>query len=254
MGRKAFAMAFLRCDVMSKELEMQTSLCVVLPDEGALKDAPVVYLLHGLSDNCSCWQRYTAAENYAREYGAVLVMPEVQRSFYTDMAQGLRYFSYVHDELPALCARMFGVTNDPAKTYVMGLSMGGYGALKCALTSPERYAGCAAFSAVTDLRAAMADPGHDEHFMREMTAVFGGPLPEKDDIFLLAKDCAAHKKALPLFLACGEQDALYPVNEKLRDTLRRAEWPLEWRSWAGIHDWYFWNEALRQALAYFLGK
>ena len=33
----------------------------------------------------------------------------------------------------------------------------GYGALKCALTSPERYAGCAAFSAVTDLRAAMAD-------------------------------------------------------------------------------------------------
>ena len=74
---------------------MNTSLEVVLPDGGKLRDAPVVYLLHGLSDNCTGWTRYTAIERYARDKGAAVVMPEVQRSFYTDMALAVDYFTYV---------------------------------------------------------------------------------------------------------------------------------------------------------------
>ncbi len=248
-------MAFLHCDVKSKELDMQTSLCVVLPDEGEIAKAPVVYLLHGLSDNCSCWQRYTGVENYARDHGAVVVMPEVQRSFYADMAQGLRYFSYVHDELPALCAHLFGVSNDPAKTYVMGLSMGGYGALKCALTTPERYAGCAAFSAVADLAAALASPDHTDAFRGEAAAIFGtGALPAEDDLYALLAACEAKGKKLPIFQACGEQDFLFEMNEKLHDRFEQGGWAPAWRSWPGIHDWYFWDAAVRQALDYFLGK
>ena len=102
-------MAHLRCDMTSESLGMNTSLEVILPDKGKLKDAPVVYLLHGLSDNCSGWSRYTAVERYARDCGAAVVMPEVQRSFYTDMALGPRYFTYVSQELPRLCARFFGL-------------------------------------------------------------------------------------------------------------------------------------------------
>ncbi len=144
-------MAHLRCDVYSAILGMSTSLEVILPDEGRLKDAPVIYLLHGLSDNCTGWCRYTAVERYARNRGAAVIMPEVQRSFYMDMAMGLDYFTYVQQELPQICGRMFGLTARREKNFIMGLSMGGYGALKCALANPRQYAGCAAFSAVIEV-------------------------------------------------------------------------------------------------------
>lgn len=145
-------MAFLNCEVFSKTLNMATALRVILPDEGELGAANTVYLLHGLSDNSSGWTRYTAVEQYARERGLAVVMPEVQRSFYADMAAGLDYFGYVAVELPAMCERMFGLPHERTKRYVMGLSMGGYGALKCALTYPERYAGVGSFSGVVDIR------------------------------------------------------------------------------------------------------
>ena len=113
-------MAFLNCEVFSKTLNMATALRVILPDEGELGAANTVYLLHGLSDNSSGWTRYTAVEQYARERGLAVVMPEVQRSFYADMAAGLDYFGYVAVELPAMCERMFGLPHERTKRYVMG--------------------------------------------------------------------------------------------------------------------------------------
>ena len=69
-------MALLRVDVISKALDMATSFMAVLPDEGDLQKTRVVYLLHGLTDNCSGWTRYTSCERYAREHGVALIMPE----------------------------------------------------------------------------------------------------------------------------------------------------------------------------------
>ena len=138
----------------------------------------MVYLLHGLTDNCTGWHRFSRVEAYARAKGAALVMPEVQRSFYTDMQAGGAYYTYVSEELPRFCEGLFRLSSRPRQRYVMGLSMGGYGALKCALRAPERYAGCAAFSAVTDvndyLEQRRADPGP---LGREAAALFGPGRP-----------------------------------------------------------------------------
>ena len=100
-------MTFIRADFHSKELNMSTSAQVLLPDDRALSRVRVVYLLHGLSDNCTGWLRRTAVERYAQEYGVAVVMPEVQRSFYTDMQYGVNYFSYVYKELPEIMHRLF---------------------------------------------------------------------------------------------------------------------------------------------------
>lgn len=102
-------MALLRVDVISKALDMATSFMAVLPDEGNLQKTRVVYLLHGLTDNCTGWTRYTSCERYAREHGVALIMPEVQRSFYIDGVHGLKYFTYVSQELPQMVHRMFGL-------------------------------------------------------------------------------------------------------------------------------------------------
>ena len=145
-------MAFLRCEIASESLRMATAVDVILPDKGDLSEVKTLYLLHGLTDDCTGWTRYTAVERYARERGLAVVLPEVQRSFYTDMAYGLPYFTYVSEELPAVCRRMFGLGAAREQNYIFGLSMGGYGAMKCALTYPGRYAGAASFSGVCDLR------------------------------------------------------------------------------------------------------
>ena len=131
-------MALLKVEYSSKSLEMATSFQVVLPDEGDLGQAKVVYLLHGLSDNCTGWTRYTSCERYARERGLALVIPEVQRSFYIDGVHGLPYFTYVSQELPQAVHRMFGLSLEREQNYVMGLSFITEGAIPFAAQDPLR--------------------------------------------------------------------------------------------------------------------
>ncbi len=246
-------MAFFRCDLMSESLGMTTSVLVTMPDTDDLDTAPIIYLLHGLTDNCTGWARYTQAEHLARTHSAILIMPEVQRSFYTDMACRPKYFTYVNQELQAMVRRFFGIQPNPARTYIMGLSMGGYGALKCALTAPQQYAGAAGFSSVADIKAKLPT------FSRwhEDQALFSdGVVPPEDDLFALATRFAdgTQKGRMPeIFLACGQQDGLFADNLRLRDHLRGMDWPLTWYEAPGDHNWFFWNDALTRAMEHFLG-
>lgn len=240
-------MAHLRCDIRSDVMGMTTSLEVVLPDQGRLKDAPVVYLLHGLSDNCSNWSRFTSVERYAEEKGAAVIMPEVQRSFYADMALGIDYFTYIREELPQICSRLFGLSTRREKNYVMGLSMGGYGALKCALTAPRQYAGCAAFSSAADIEKRI--PHAAGRMARELQAILGtdGKVPPEASLYaLLQKRKGAQ---LPrFFLTCGEQDALYQENVRFAEALHQKGAAVRFEHWAGDHCWAVWDKSLALAL------
>ena len=120
-------MAFLSTDIYSSVLNMDTHINVILPHDKTATDEPakVLYLLHGLSDDCSKWTRFTAIERKISGKNLAVVMPEVQRSFYTDMRYGLNYFSFVAYELPKLCQKMFNVSNKREDNFIAGLSMGG---------------------------------------------------------------------------------------------------------------------------------
>lgn len=241
-------MALLRVEYSSKVLEMNTSFQVFLPDEGTLSEAKVVYLLHGLTDNCTGWTRYSCCERYARERGVVLVIPEVQRSFYIDGVYGLHYFTYVARELPAVCQRMFGLSSRREQNFVMGLSMGGYGALKCALTYPEQYAGCGSFSGVTDLEAFMQRSALPMH-QKEFTALLGpehtvGP---ENDLSALA---ASVQSAPAIYLSCGEEDVHYPMNCRFSQQLSRLGIAHRFDHRTGNHTWDFWDRSLQDCFDY----
>ncbi len=243
-------MALLRVEYSSKALEMNTSFQVFLPDEGELKDKKVVYLLHGLTDNCTGWTRYSSCERYARERDVALVLPEVQRSFYIDGVYGLNYFTYVSQELPQVAHRMFGLSLEKEKSYIMGLSMGGYGALKCALTYPENYAGCGSFSGVTDLKLYAASPAISLK-PREFTSLLGpghevGP---ENDLFHLAK---TSKHLPPIYLSCGEQDAHYAANNSFAALLAELGVTYRYDHREGNHSWDFWDQSIQDCLDYLL--
>lgn len=240
-------MNYFRCEFSSKTLEMCTPFIVLLPEEVPAAQTPVIYLLHGLSDNCTGWTRFTSVERYAREHVCAVVMPEVQRSFYADMALGLRYFEYISQELPGFCRRTFGLPAEREKNFVMGLSMGGYGALKCALTFPERYAGCGAFSSVTDLAARRARATVSEQ--REFDALYGPgrEVPPESDLYALLEKADA--TALPrFFLTCGDADALLPDNVRMAEALQERDCTVRFETRPGGHEWRLWDWSVAAAM------
>src|SRR5512136_2289478 len=107
-------MALLHIDHVPETVKVNLPLNIILPDPGKMGEIPVarrkvLYLLHGLSDDASAWQRFTSIETVAATYGLVVVMPSVGRSFYTDQPNGPKYFTYLTEELPQYLKDVFGL-------------------------------------------------------------------------------------------------------------------------------------------------
>lgn len=242
-------MALLQCQFYSTAMSMGTCVRVILPDTCDMDQARVLYLLHGLSDDSSIWTRYTSIERYVRGQNIAVIMPEVQRSWYCDMENGLRYFEYVSRELPQLVHKYFGLSLAREKNYIAGLSMGGFGAMKTALTYPERYAGVGSFSGAVDLEAILKVHRSDVQRIQEAVAILGPELaigPENDLKALL-------KKASPLpkiYLSCGEEDFLYDVNQQMHRYLDSLDIPHGYDHRPGDHNWDFWDQSIRDFLEY----
>ena len=247
-------MAQVSCSFFSDALEMGTSVSVVLPQAteaqigvaataGENGDLPVLYLLHGLSDDHTAWVRYTSIERYAAEAGVAVVMPAVGRSFYADERHGHRYWTFVSEELPRVMGSFFRFSQRREDTFVAGLSMGGYGALKLALTHPDRYAAAASLSGGLDVVGVSRFPERRELFDR----VFGGIPDPDDDLFTLlaATDGAALP---PLHLSCGTEDKLLPMSRRFADeaAAKGASVTTDFRP--GDHEWGLWDAVIREVI------
>ena len=90
-------MAVIHGNFYSKTLENGVQIEIALPEpirDGAKEPLPVLYLLHGNSDDATVWQRRTSIERYADQYGMAVVMPGVQRgSAYTDQVNGEAWYT-----------------------------------------------------------------------------------------------------------------------------------------------------------------
>ncbi|GGM21946.1 alpha/beta hydrolase [Dactylosporangium sucinum] len=240
-------MALLRCDFFSDVLCFGTSMTVLLPETGT--DFPTLYLLHGLTDDDTAWTRYTSVERYAADRGVAVVMPQVHRSFYTDEVWGRPYWTFVAEELPHTARRLFRLSGRREDTFVAGLSMGGYGALKLALRHPERFAAAAALSGVLDLatRIPTLDRPVDPRMWQR---IFGDPaaVPGSDDDLFHLLGSVAEPPAL--YVACGTEDPLYPGNVAFRDACAARGVPLTDDFGPGAHDWAYWDARIRDVLAW----
>src|SRR5512136_609300 len=126
-------MALIHLDHVPESVKVNLPLNIILPDPGkmggvAVAKRKVLYLLHGLGEDASAWQRYTCIETLAAAYGLVVVMPSAGRSFYTDQPNGQKYFTYLTSELPRYLKEVFGLAPAREDTFIAGNSMGGYGA------------------------------------------------------------------------------------------------------------------------------
>jgi putative tributyrin esterase len=258
----------LRGQIYSKAIEMQTGITVLIPTAAlGKKQHKVAYLLHGLYGSSGDWLDYTMLPIYAEKYDIVFVMPEVARSFYTDMVHGQKFFSYVSEELPEICGNVFHLSSYREDTLVAGASMGGYGALKCAFTRPERYGYCAAISsACLFLKEGLdyqrengmseeLEKRHGKQLLKDFESIFGPDLVWKpeNEVLELVRTCNAKFAKPKLYLACGKDDYLYQDNRRFVSAIDSMRYPFAFEEWKGSHDWYFFNAALEKALIHFFG-
>ncbi|AEI39583.1 alpha/beta hydrolase [Paenibacillus mucilaginosus] len=253
-------MAFIDCHFFSDTLGISSSMYVILPQaaQGQIgMDAvgrngrhPVLFLLHGLSDDHTIWMRRTSIERYAASLGLAVVMPNVHRSFYTDMAQGGRYFTFVSEELPALARSFFPLAEEAERTFVAGLSMGGYGAMKLALTRPDRFGAAASLSGALDAE----DCARTLLVPEETARIFGSAdaVPGSgSDLFHLASRLAASGGPRPkLYQCCGTEDFLYGSNIRFRDHCRTLGIELTYEEEPGTHEWGYWDRKIQSVLGW----
>jgi len=249
-------MARMTVDLFSDVLEAGTSVTVVWPQvtehqvgvsggDASVNDGPpVLYLLHGMSDDHSAWTRNTSLERYAVAAGVAVVMPAVHRSFYTDELHGHRYWTFLSEELPQLVGSMFRVSTRREDTFVAGLSMGGYGALKWALRGPEVFAGAASMSGALDVAELVRDPERGPELGGR---VFGPQPAAEDDLFALLR--GADVAALPrLHVSCGTEDHLVDHNRRFAAVAEQVGADLTTDFRPGEHEWGFWDAEIRTVL------
>lgn len=249
-------MIFTDFHFYSETLGIQTAVYILLPDKAVLKQSdkplPVLYLLHGLSDDHTMWMRQTRLEQYARRYRVAIVMPAVNRSFYMDMAHGAKYDSFIAQELPALVESYFPVSQQREDRFAAGLSMGGYGALKLGLSRPGRYAAVASFSGALRVEDSYdARSGKSDEFLRELDDAFGGEQALHNghgNLSALAKRLAETPEKSPrIYISCGTEDFLFETNERfVRDFGKLL--PIEYHTEPGAHTWDFWDKHIERVL------
>lgn len=259
-------MAFIHLNFFSSALQANTdvNICIPTPNSDELmndKDTSyfkddhmfqVLYLLHGAFGDYSDWARLTSIERYAQEYKIAVVMPSAANSFYTNMRYGVNYLTYLTDELPAFLNSLFPFSSRREDNFTAGLSMGGYGAWKVALTKPSHYAACASLSGALDIDAVRTQAKQGEINGPFNWNAINGDEPfagSPDDLFALIQNHKAQNIQLPeLFMSCGKEDFIYPVNELADERLRKLDVKYTYERHSGVHDWEYWDTHIQRVL------
>ncbi|MBQ9770330.1 MAG: esterase family protein [Lentisphaeria bacterium] len=249
-------MALIKCDFYSETLGISTEFAAILPQNTTTQigmdgkessgKPPVLYLLHGMSDDHTIWGRRTSIERYVAALGIAVIMPCGARSFYRNCNPQMRYWDFLSQELPELVKKFFNVSDRREDTYVAGLSMGGYGAFKLAFNQPERFAAAASFSGSFENRWLEECNPTEYHYIFGNREDLTGT---EDDLLGKAKALAGSGKEMPrLYMGCGTEDFLYDVNVEYRDKLQAMGYDLTYRERPGVHSWDFWDVEIQTAL------
>jgi len=250
-------MALIDCKFHSHALEMAASIQVVVPEPPPDADFsrvqpprryPCLYLLHGMSDDETIWQRRTSVERYVEGMPLVVVMPNAHRSFYTDMHAGHRYGTFMTAELPRLVEALFPVSDRRENRFVAGLSMGGYGAFRLALRHPEIYAAAASLSGALDAARLLRENGRPEfHDIFGNADAFSG---SDNDLFALATGVARSRPVPHLFQWCGTEDWLLEDNRRFHEHAKSIGLEIAYRESPGGHEWACWDTQIQRVLSW----
>lgn len=246
-------MAVMKIEYHSEVLDMSRQVNVLYPDRNRVpnpadKDIPVLYLLHGMGGNQDSWLNRSTIERLVRYTNLIVVMVNTDKGWYTNTSYGMNYFDAIAIELPEILKRFFpNMSSKREKTFIAGLSMGGYGAFKLALATNR-------FSYAASLSGALAfDFDNPAAESLGSKAYWKGVLGDIDDpqnpnsLLEVLKDS---DKKTKFYAWCGEEDFLFDGHQKAVSDLKEAGLDLEASHGPGKHEWYYWNQQIEKVLAW----
>jgi S-formylglutathione hydrolase FrmB len=258
--------------IQSKILQKDVRYTVYLPYdyETSSRYYPVVYLLHGYTDNDMGWIQFGEANLILDEAIAkqelppmILVMPDGGVSWYiNNFDNSVRYEDFFIEEFIPAVEKQFRIRAEKRYRGISGLSMGGFGSLTLSMRHPDLFSGCAAFSAAVYTKETIIN-FDSERWNRMDAILYGNDLQgEKritehllsySPIYMLDKMDIDKVKSVRIYLDCGDDDRLTVGNSTFHLVLKKLGINHEYRVRDGDHNWSYWRSGLLDGLK-FIGE
>lgn len=257
-------MAIIEVNFISKRLMRVVTFNAIIPvdkfgpqaENAEQKPLKTLYLLHGIFGNYTDWVNGTRIQAWAEANDLAVIMPSGENRFYLDDEKsGELYGEFIGKELVEFTRKLFPLSDKREDTFIAGLSMGGYGAIRNGLKYAENF-GC-----VIGLSAALVhDTWKDadnsapiftfrrsyyETIFGEYDKVKGS---DKDPKALLLKLKEEGRPVPKMYLCCGTEDGLVTANRDFRDFLNENGVDLTYVEGPGKHDWVFWDTYIKKVL------
>ncbi len=211
-------------------------------------------MLHSGGECSSSWVRNSCIEHLSNTYGFMTASIDAMESFYSDMVNGRKYFTYLTNEVMRLVQIRFNSSEKREDNFVIGFSMGAHGAIKAALRWPEKFSACYAMSGAKDqvkmgqLAMELGITAND----KTMTDVFGlieEIYGSENDLLSLSRHLKESGQLSPmLYMSCGTEDYGYQLCREYKNYLDEVGLSNEFYSVPGSHDYVYANAVLEKAI------
>jgi len=264
-------MAIIDVNFYSNKLCRQVTYRAIIPIDGPywekknqeFKPFKTLYLLHGIMGNYIDWTSYTNIALYANKYNIAVIMPSGDNSFYVDQSDANNsYGEYIGEELVNETRKLFPLSTKKEDTFIGGLSMGGYGALRNGLKYAQTFGSIVALSSGLIMDAVIN--AKDEENMGVFNnksyyqSVFGDLTKlkgsDKDIEELVSNILSEHKELPRIYLAIGTEDFLLEPNRKFHQFLINNNIEHTYIEDKGIHDWFFWDKYINKSLSWLVNE
>ncbi|MGE5447498.1 MAG: alpha/beta hydrolase [Bacteroidales bacterium] len=228
---------------------------------------PVLYLLHGYSDDETGWVQFGEVARIADEGVAkgevspvIIVMPNGKVTWYCNDYKMANPWEdmFVKEFIPSI-EKTYRVRVKKEFRAISGLSMGGYGSLMLSMRHPDLFSSCVAFSSGTFTdQEIVAMP--DDNYKMFFGDIFGQDLKGDKRI---SENWKAHSplhliydvpkdklKGIRFYIDCGDDDFLFEGNSQLHIQMRKQDIVHEYRTRQGGHEWGYWRSGLAEGLKF----
>lgn len=259
-------MAIFQVTFLSESLGRTVPLTVILPtDKMTMPGQPKIkrtepfktlYLLHGIVGSHGDWLYGTRIQRWAEERNLAVVMPSGDNMMYLDNPVD-KYGEYIGQELVEFTRSSFPLSHKREDTYIGGLSMGGFGALRNGLKYHETFGAIVSLSAALVVDESLLIPQDNPVFPADREDyrhwVYGKDLEQalKSDVnpTWLIQDLVSKGVSLPaIYMAIGNDDFLLERNQAFHALLNKLGVEHTYVQDPGAHEWDFWDSHIRSAL------
>ena len=231
-------MVLMNLNYRTNYLHTYFKTTIVIPDTNE-SNYTTVWLLHGYTGDDSAWIRHVNVEKLARQHNVAIIMPEARNSFYSD-SDFIPYYSYFIDEFIPKMQHLLPISKDRSKNYIVGSSMGGYGALKIAFKNNDFFSKVAALSPITDIEHFRDNP-KSPMAKNTFDSIFDSPEKlAKNQLNNIYNNRQPKQEILTL---CGDQDFMHEDNVMFKNFLSiHAKGRYTWMPVEGDHSWNTWSQ------------